>query len=102
MEPEDTTSVFVPWLQTHRRREDILCLQVQRTVNKDNTVQYGGKCLSLPRTNDRASYAKVKVRVHEYQDNTLAVFHGPQCVGRCDAQGDILATEKIQKQAAKC
>jgi len=33
---------------------------------------------------------KVKVRVHRYPDGNLAVFHGPRCLARYDAQGQSI------------
>jgi len=35
-------------------------------------------------------YMKVKVRVHRYPDGNLAVFHGPRCLARYDAQGQSI------------
>ena len=42
-----------------------------RTVSND--TRYKGRTLQA----DRHHYVKAKVRVHEYPDHTLAVFHGP-------------------------
>ena len=39
------------------------------------------------------------VRVHEYPDGTLAVFHGPRCLGRYDQEGN-LETDKSSLRAA--
>ena len=35
-----------------------------------------------------ASYVKARVRVHEYPDGTLALFHGPRCLARYTANGE--------------
>ncbi len=36
---------------------------------------------------------KVTVRVHEYPDGTLAVFHGPRCLARYHADGRLIEAE---------
>jgi transposase len=57
---------------------DILCIQEERMVANDNTVQYKGKRVQVLEDASRCSFAKCKVRVHEYLDGTLALFHGPR------------------------
>jgi len=58
--------------------DDVLCIQEERMVAKDNTVRYKGEVLQILEDASRCSYAKCKVRVHEYLDGTLAVLHGPR------------------------
>lgn len=58
--------------------DNVLCIQEERTVGKDNTVKYKGHTLQLVPEATRLHYVKTKVRVHEYPDGTLAVFHGPR------------------------
>ena len=62
--------------------DDILCIQEERTVSNDNTVRYKRRVLQLPADRHRRHYVKATVRVHEYPDGTLAVFHGPRCLAR--------------------
>ncbi|TKB92859.1 MAG: hypothetical protein E8D41_08835 [Nitrospira sp.] len=52
-------------------------------------------CLSLqiPQDPHRFHYVKVTVRVHEYSDGPLAVFHGPRCLARYHADGRLIETE---------
>ena len=69
-------SAFVPLLDCPL--DDILCIQEERIVSNDNTVRYKGKTLQLTPDSVLMHYAKSKVRVHEYPDGTLAVFHGPR------------------------
>lgn len=78
---------FVPWIGTHLA--EILCIQEERVVAKDNTVRYQGRSLQIPPDRHRFHYVKVTVRVHEYPDGTLAVFHGPRCLARYDAEGQL-------------
>jgi transposase len=60
---------------------DILCIQEERVVGKDNTVRYKGRILQINEDKIRCSYAKCSVRVHEYPDGALAVFYGPRKLG---------------------
>ena len=68
--------------------DDVLCIQEERTVSNDNTVRYKNATLQLSPNATRLHYAKTRVRVHEYPDGRLAVFHGPR----------KLATELLEKQ----
>ncbi len=77
-------TAFIPWVGTHLA--EILCVQDERVVAKDNTVRYQGLSLQIPRDPHRFHYVKVTVRVHEYPDGTLGVFHGPRCLARYHAE----------------
>ena len=57
---------------------------------KDNTVRYQGLSLQIPQDPHRFHYVKVTVRVHEYPDGTLAVFHGPRCLARYHADSRLI------------
>lgn len=61
--------------------DDILCLKAERTVTRDNCVDYRGRQLQLPVGHGR-HYVKRRVRVHEHADGTLSVFHGPRRLAR--------------------
>jgi transposase len=66
---------------------EILCIEHERIVARDNTVTYAGLALQLPQSPARAHYVKARVKVREYPDGTLAVFHGPRPLARYDAAG---------------
>jgi transposase len=66
---------------------ETLCIEEERVVGRDNTVAYGGLRLQLPESRVRAHYVKARVKVREYPDARLAVFHGPRCLCRYDAAG---------------
>ena len=83
---EEEGTAFVPWAGPGL--EDILCVQEERTVANDNTVRYYGRILQIPADRHRHHYVKVKVRVHEYADGRLAVFHGPRKLAEYDAEGN--------------
>lgn len=69
--------------------QEILCIQEPRTVRADNCVTYQGKTLQIPAHKHRCHFVKTKIRVHEYPDRTLAIFHGPRCLARYDQTGQL-------------
>ena len=75
---------------------DILCVQEERVVAGDNTVRYKNRTLQIPADRHRHHYVKVQVRVHEYPDATLALFHGPRCLARYRADGSLIEIEGRQ------
>jgi hypothetical protein len=81
---EEPASAFVPFAGD---LADILCIQDERVVGNDNTVRYKRLTLQIPEDRHRHHYVKATVRVHEYPDASLAVFHGPRCLARFDAAG---------------
>ena len=81
-------TAFVPWISTNLT--EILCVQEERVVAKDNTVHYHRQRLQIPQDPHRFHYVKVTVRVHAYPDGTLAVFHGPRCLARSHADGRLI------------
>ena len=79
--------------------EDVLCLQEERQVANDNTVRYKRLNLQIPPDKHRFHYVRVKVKVHEYLDGALAVFHGPRLLAQYNAKGELQQT-KSKKEAA--
>ena len=82
--PELEASAFVssaPPDQVH----EVLCLHTKRVVAHDNTVRHERRVLQIPASPVRHHYVKATVRVHEYPDGTLALFHGPRCLARYQA-----------------
>ena len=84
-------TAFIPWVGTPLA--EMLCVQEEQVVAKDNTVRYQGLSLQIPQNPHRFHYVKVTVRVHAYPDGTLAVFHGPRCLARYHAEGRLIETE---------
>lgn len=84
-------TAFIPWVGTSLA--EILCVQEERVVANDNTVRYQGRSLQIPQDRHRYHYVKVTVRVHEYPDGTLAVFHGPRCLARYTTEGQLSTSE---------
>ena len=89
----DTGSAFVAFAGT---LEDILCAQEDRVVAGDNAVRYKNRTLQIPADRHRHHYVKAQVRVHEYPDGHLAVFHGPRCLARYRADGETIDDDRLQ------
>jgi hypothetical protein len=71
--PEHPETAFVADAAGVHR--DILCVQEERVVGNDNTVRYRGLSLQIPPSPLRRHFVKARVRVHDYPDGTLAIFH---------------------------
>ena len=86
----DQGTAFVPFTGA---LDDILCIHEERTVSNDNTVRYKRLALQIPAGRHRRHYVKARVRVHEYPDGTMAVFHGPRCLARYHADGQPIDSQ---------
>ncbi len=95
--PEEEASAFVPFTGNVH---DVLCVQEERVVGNDNTVRYNGLILQIAANQHRHHFVKAKVKVHEYPDGKLAIFHGPRCIGRYKADGNEIRKETDPQQAA--
>jgi hypothetical protein len=92
-------SAFVP--APLAQLSEILCVQEERIVARDNTVSFDRLRLQLPPSRLRAHYVKARVRVHQYPDGRLAVFHGPRAIARYTTNGEpINGAKETVKMAA--
>ena len=78
-------SAFIPY--AGRPLVDILSIQEDRQVGRDNCVSCNGIALQIPPQRHRHHYVKATVRVHQYPDGRLAIFDGPSCLARFDRTG---------------
>ena len=69
--------------------DEILCVEEERQVGHDNCVSYRTLKLQIPESPLRPHFVKARVKVHVYSDGSHALFHGPRCIGRYDANGAI-------------
>ena len=90
--PLEDGSAFVPWKGDNL--DDILCEQDERTVSADNCVSFEGMKLQIPSNRYRCHYVRVKVLVHRYPDDSLAIFHGPRRLADYDQQGKLKEVKK--------
>jgi hypothetical protein len=79
---------------------EVLCLQEERRVGNDNTVKWHGLRLQIPPSRLRPHFVRATVRVHEYPDGRLAVFHGPHRLADYDSAGNPCDDTKLASCAA--
>jgi len=66
---------------------ETLCVQEERIVGNDNCVSYENRKLQIPESPLRPHFVKATVKVHQYPNGGLAIFHGRRCLGRYDGKG---------------
>jgi hypothetical protein len=81
-------SAFVAYVG--RPLAEVLCVQENRRVGRDNCVVWRASSLQIPPQRHRHHYVRATVRVHEYPDGRLAIFDGPRCLARYDNKGRLL------------
>ena len=69
-----------------KRLEQSLCFKYQRTVAKDNTVQFGGALFQIPKPSPYRSYANKKVQVHVLLDGSVELFYQEEKIARFDSK----------------
>jgi len=97
--PEIAESAFVA--ADPAQLAEVLCVQEERVVSRDNTVAWSGLRLQLPPSRLRHHYVRATVKVRQYPDGALAIFHGPRCIGRYDARGSEIG-EPISSMLHPC
>src|SRR6516165_10394217 len=91
IEPAGDGSAFTPIPGVDL--DEILCVQEERQVGNDNCVSYRTLKLQIPESPMRPHFVKARVKVHVYSDGSHALFHGPRCIGRYDADGALKTTQ---------
>ena len=66
----------------------------------DNTVRYEGRCLQIPPNRNRHNFAKSTIRVLEYWNGAIALFHGPREIARFHSDGTPNEKAKAKKEFA--
>ena len=79
--------------------DEILCVQEERQVGNDNCVSYRTLKLQIPESPMRPHFVRARVKVHVYPDGSLAVFHGPRCIGRYDEKGGLKEADDARRAA---
>lgn len=79
---------------------EVLCIEEARVVGRDNTVVFGRLKLQLPPSPHRHHFVKATVKVRQYPDGTLAIFHGPRRIARYRPDGTTIDLDFSLKRAA--
>ena len=96
-EQEGSAFVAVPGLDL----TEVLCVEEERVVGNDNCVAFLNRKLQIPESPLRAHFVRATVKVHQYPDGGLAIFHGRLCLGRYDGNGILLGTPQSEVPASK-
>jgi transposase len=79
----------------------VFSLQFERAVNRDNTVSFQNLNLQIEAVRWRATLAGCTVRVHQHLDGSLTITHGPQRLGRYNAEGNLLLPKPAVSQVVE-
>lgn len=88
---EDDASAFVAYAGPPLH--EVLCVQEDRQVGRDNCVSWMRRSLQIPAQRHRQHYVRAMVQVRQYADGTMALFDGPRCLARYDTAGRLLESE---------
>jgi transposase len=91
-------SAFVP--RSGKDLDLIFSLQFERTVNRDNTINFQNLNLQIEPVRWRATLAGCTVIVHQHLDSTLSMTYGPHRLGCYTAQGTRLTSTKSAARGA--
>ena len=92
-------SAFVP-RRSRRDLDLIFSLQFERTVNRDNTVNFQNLSLQIERVCWRGTLAGCSVTVHQHLDGTLSLSYGPQRLGHYTSTGVPIPQTKCAARVA--
>ena len=86
--PAETTSAFIPLGRVDL--EQILCVEHERIVGRDNVVTADQVPLQLGKQPGRRTCAGLRVLVRRHLDGHHSVWYGPRCLGRYTLRGQAL------------
>ena len=98
VKPTETGSAFVPLAGIDL--ELVLSEQHTRVVGKDSVVSFEAVALQLPKSVERASYARCSVIVHRLIDGTLAVTFLDRVLARYAMNGASLLQSASRRRRA--
>lgn len=98
VKPIESGSAFVPLDGIDL--ELVLSVQHGRVVGKDGVVSFEKLSLQLPKSSERASYARCAVTVHRLLDGTIAVSFLDRVLARFSQTGVLLPHSARRKKAA--
>jgi transposase len=81
----ESGTAFVPY--AGGELDKVFCKHHERVIGNDNVVTFGRVKLQIERQTFRFSMAKCRVLVCEHLDGTIAIYYGPNLLGRYGAAG---------------
>ncbi len=86
--PADPASAFVALGRVDL--DQILCVEDERVVGRDNVVVIGGVALQVAKQPGRRTCAGLRVLVRRHLDGRYSIWYGARCLGRYDRHGRAL------------
>ena len=83
--PADPASAFVPLGRVDL--DQILCVEEERVVGRDNVVVIGGVAQQVAKQPGRRTCAGLRVLGRRHLDGQYSIWYGARCLGRYDRQG---------------
>jgi transposase len=94
----ESGTAFVPYSGSELHK--VFSKHHDRVIGNDNVVAFGKLKLQIERQTFRFSMAKCRVLVSEQLDGVIAVYYGPNLLGRYDGDGRLLAMTANSSRAA--
>ena len=86
--PADPASAFVPLGRVDL--DQILCVEEERVVGRDNVVTLAGLALQVAKQPGRRTCAGLRVVARRHLDGRYSIWYGARCLGRYDGRGRAL------------
>ena len=79
--------------------EETFCFKYQRTVGQDNVVRFKEFRFQIMPSNERSSYSRVRVEIHERMDGSVAVYYQGHCLATkpAPAEAPVLRVSNIAR-----
>ena len=84
----ESGTAFMP-IQHHDLNR-VFAIQHERTVAKDNTIQFANHVWQLEKTPLRVTFAGCQVLVYQHLDGSFSVGYGPHTLARFDSSGKAI------------
>jgi hypothetical protein len=96
--PVESGTAFVPY--AGNELDKVFSRHHERVIGNDNVVTFGKVKLQIERQTFRFSMARCRVLVCEHLDGTIAIYYGPNLLGRYQADGRLLEPTSKSTRAA--
>ncbi len=97
-EPADPETAFVSPGQTDL--DQIICIQEERTVAKDNTVVMNNVKMQIDKQPGRSTCAGVRVTIRKHLNEGYTVWWGTRRLGRYDKKGMLIPRPKADRRSS--
>jgi transposase len=82
----------------HQDLNRVFAIQHERTVAKDNTIQFANHVWQLEKTPLRVTFAGCQVLVYQHLDGTFSIGYGPHTLARFNGSGEAIQTRTPRRR----